>query len=380
MVGFPLANLPPQLGKKSDVVGIFADHALTLLKRGLAVLPCAGKAPLVGGFNRWRQPPSELTVEKWRSKFPDANIGYHAALSGLIVVDADSIAAIDKCRSVFGATPGRVRTRRGEHALYRAPAGGMPASVNLRAFGFDADLKFERGSSIVIAPPSLHPAGGTYRWIDCDPTVLGDLPIFDVSCLQKFLVRPSVEPSPARMRDGSRKQWLNDRLCAQVGFCDSFDDLLDVAMTLNDELEHHGPRPLEEDIVVQRTRKVWTDFQIGKLEARPYAEATVKISRTELNTLETIDHVGAPHAMILLMHFRFEHSSRNCRGETFAVTPKAMARSQVILGWTRERYEKARNLLLRAGLIELVSPMTTKRGVRTAAQYRLRKRPGAGRF
>jgi hypothetical protein len=58
-------------------------------------------------------------------------------------------------------------------------------------------------------------------------------------------------------------------------------------------------------------------------------------------------------------------------GETFTLTPKVMARRGVLPGWTRERYENARDVLLRTGYIELVSAfaMTLKGPV--AARYRL---------
>ena len=353
---------------------IFAEHALALLDSGLAILPTKGKEPLIKNFAKWRRPPSLRTVAQWQKTFPDANVGFHAGASRLVVVDADSRDAVDEIRRCFGATPGRVKTRRGEHSFYRAPDRPRPRSVNLRALGLDVDLKFGHGGqSVVIASPSRHPDGGSYEWLDCDPTVLAELPVFDVDRLMALMphaTSSSVFSEPLRMRDGSRKQWLNDRLCARAAFCDCFDDFLDVARTLNEELEDGGYAPLEDNIVLKRAQKVWADVQSGNIERWRGKAGVVKLDRCELETLERLDHVTAPDAALLLAHLRLEHSLRCQRGETFSLTPKAMARAQVIHRWTRERYAKSRNLLLAAEFIERVSPMTSNSGGRFPAQYR----------
>src|SRR5208337_3363429 len=72
----------------------------------------------------------------------------------------------------------------------------------------------------------------------------------------------------------------------------------------------------------------------------------------------------ASYAHTLLTRLKMEHSARCARGETFAICPKAMERDQVLPGWTRERYEKARDLLLEARLIKRVRPFQVVKGVR----------------
>jgi hypothetical protein len=57
------------------------------------------------------------------------------------------------------------------------------------------------------------------------------------------------------------------------------------------------------------------------------------------------------------MRLRIAHSAACRRGETFCITPKAMAKADVIPGWTRERYETARDLLLLSGLVEKVADL-----------------------
>jgi hypothetical protein len=70
------------------------------------------------------------------------------------------------------------------------------------------------------------------------------------------------------------------------------------------------------------------------------------------------------------MLVRAEHAGRHARGETFAISAKAMAKARVFGQWAPKRYVKARNVLLDLGYIEKVSE--GRRG--KAAQYRLKNR------
>ena len=78
-----------------------------------------------------------------------------------------------------------------------------------------------------------------------------------------------------------------------------------------------------------------------------------------------------PDALVLLLKLREMHSARCKRGETFAITPHAMVRSEVIPGWTRERYVNARDVLLGIELIVKLRPFRQNCGRRQAAQYAL---------
>ena len=87
--------------------------------------------------------------------------------------------------------------------------------------------------------------------------------------------------------------------------------------------------------------------------------------------LNSIDPKAAPLALVLLDRLRDEHSARCRRGDTFALTVRSMAKAQVIPGWGWRNYDRARMLLLKAGLIERVSQSIQKAEGRIAAQYRL---------
>jgi hypothetical protein len=365
--------------------GVFADHALELRGHGFAVLPARGKRPIVKGYTTWPpNAPSIATVAQWAEQFPDVNIGYVAGLSGLVVVDCDSQDEAVRCRQLYGETPGRIRTRRGEHLLYCEPTEPLPRLVNMRQLGLVADLKHGRGAqSIALVPPSMHPEGGEYAWIDCDPSVIRQLPPFDIDRLRRQLEQHQSTPTPDwrrrnEMRDGSRGQWLNDRLCGHAPHCDTFEELLDKARTLNDSLADRCVEPLSDEVVIDRTKKVWRDAQAGKLEKRLGRAGVAKSSTTEMEILNRLNPRKAPEALFLLMRLRIAHGARCKRGETFNITPKAMAESGAIPGWTRERIAKARDLLLESGFIQKVSESKVTPHGRVGAQYRLVTVKGAG--
>lgn len=196
-------------------------------------------------------PPSSRTVETWGKRFWGYNVAFVPHCSGLVVVDADDAEAAERCTRLFGPTPGCVRTRRGRHFLYRASSTELPGSIDLRAIGLSADLKHGPGD-IAMAPPSVHPLGGCYRWLDCEPEVLRELPEFDVRSLRRALeghARAKREPGQAGMRDGSRKQYINDQLCAAVSFCDTLEELLDCAVSINAGMPDRGLEALRVEVV-----------------------------------------------------------------------------------------------------------------------------------
>jgi hypothetical protein len=114
-----------------------------------------------------------------------------------------------------------------------------------------------------------------------------------------------------------------------------------------------------------------TIAQAGKLEHWIGREGVARSRGSEIDVLLKLNSRIASDALMLLLRLRIDHSARCRRGETFNITPKAMVRSDVVHGWTRERYKKARDLLLLAGFIDKVSDFKHTRDGREGAQYRL---------
>jgi hypothetical protein len=97
---------------------------------------------------------------------------------------------------------------------------------DLRKYGLDVDLK--AGTNLVIAPPSIHESGVAYSLDDgCDWTALRDLVQPVVDRLRRLIDAHAKEAAAytsghRQMRDGSRGQWLNDRLCRHAAACAKF--------------------------------------------------------------------------------------------------------------------------------------------------------------
>ncbi|MEO1472486.1 MAG: bifunctional DNA primase/polymerase [Pseudomonadota bacterium] len=351
-----------------DGVAIFGAAAAGMADLGLAVIPVgADKRPRIGGFNHWKAGPGPETLERWSERFPNDNIGVLAGLSGLLVADVDEADQVEEVSDLLGPTPLQVRTSRGAHLYYRAPDGRPPAS--LRALGLKADLI--SGSKYVVAPPSRHSSGARYEFVDADWSALRDLPEPRTERLEAMLADSRRENAGEGMRQGSRGLHLNDRLCARVGECKSSDELLQCAHELNQQFPEAGLEPLDDAEVVKRAASVWLDFSEGTREWKSGRVATARLTMEEIRLLARAGSVGCS-AQMLLCVLRMMHGARVARGQTFAITPKAMACKQVIPGWTRQRYERARDVLLEAGFLTRIREHSTASdGRRRSAQYTL---------
>lgn len=139
----------------------------------------SSKRPTVKG---WAAPDFEAPTEA----FAGSNIGLRA--DGIVIVDADSVAAGVRWEGLVGGTPSHVvRTPRGFHYYYRLPEGErFGPSVNSE---LHLDVRSGPGSYALI-PPS---AG--YEWVgqawDGDPA---KLPIAPVEAVRSIQPRRATEP------------------------------------------------------------------------------------------------------------------------------------------------------------------------------------------
>jgi hypothetical protein len=137
-------------------------------------------------------------IEEWWRLYPHANVGIRTgASSGLVVLDVDGEAGRLAVRGQV-AHHGRfdavwVQTgSRGWHAYFAHPGGSVPNSAGRLGVGLDV-----RGDGgYVVAPPSRHRSGGTYRWIDARGA--GKLPLAP-GWLLELAVLADQRPQPVRL-------------------------------------------------------------------------------------------------------------------------------------------------------------------------------------
>ena len=148
------------------------EQALEYAKQGFSVFPCiyAGKSPLTphGCKDASR---SKAQIHKWWMEHPNANIAIATGepSDGLVVIDLDikgdkrSVNYLKEWQEINGDLPDTWITHTGgggHHILYKT-------DKKLRN-GTNAELCIDvrANGGYIIAPPSTHPSGSKYRWLE----------------------------------------------------------------------------------------------------------------------------------------------------------------------------------------------------------------------
>lgn len=145
--------------------------ALELLRLGYSVIPVKSNKK-GGAYVNWaefqRRRPTEQEVIAWWKKWPDAGVAIvTGAISGCIVMDLDRHGdddGVEVAKSMHGWEPEGPLARTGGggmHAYYRHPGGTVPNGTGIVP---GVDLRGDGG--FVYAPPSPHPSGECYEWIE----------------------------------------------------------------------------------------------------------------------------------------------------------------------------------------------------------------------
>jgi Bifunctional DNA primase/polymerase, N-terminal len=138
-------------------------------------------------------------IARWWAACPRANIGLRAgAVSGLVVLDVDGAAGQASLRALVerhGRFPAAwVRTGSGGWHAYLAHP-GITVRNSVGRLGDGLDVRGDGGS--IVAPPSLHVAGGRYRWLT-SPEELPPAPAW----LVDLLTPPPPPARPVRLEVG----------------------------------------------------------------------------------------------------------------------------------------------------------------------------------
>ena len=169
-------------GRQPDLM----THALAYARAGHEVFPVepGGKRPICAHGKDEATTDAEL-IRDWWVQHPVANIGLRPPV-GVLVVDVDprnggASALVELTRPHGGLSPTWTAYTGGGglHAWFRAPG------PYKHALCCGVDLKGHDG--YIVAPPSLHPSGTRYVWVN-------DLPIADAPPWLAALVRKPVRP------------------------------------------------------------------------------------------------------------------------------------------------------------------------------------------
>ncbi|MEP7219727.1 MAG: bifunctional DNA primase/polymerase [Bacteroidota bacterium] len=153
---------------------------LTFLGIGWSVFPCwrrrndLAKRPCVAWQVYQQRHPTPYEVALWEVWFDVVNVAIvTGTISGIIVIDCDSVEAISAIESMMDRPTTTVRTARGRHYYFKHPGGVISSCEELLP---GVDVRADKG--YVLAPGSLHPSGFEYAWIttpwDVAPAPLPD--------------------------------------------------------------------------------------------------------------------------------------------------------------------------------------------------------------
>lgn len=145
--------------------------ALSYAKAGWSIIPMApgSKQPLLAWREFQERQASREEICAWFKRWPDANIAVvTGAISGLVVIDIDprhgGEASLQNLEGEIGQIPSTIEARTGgggRHLYFAHPGQTLRNRTALRP---GIDLRGDGG--VIILPPSLHPSGGRYAWVD----------------------------------------------------------------------------------------------------------------------------------------------------------------------------------------------------------------------
>lgn len=149
----------------------FLDIATFYAQHNIKTFPVKrqGKSPLCPhGFND--ASADKVVLQEWNKQFPECNIGIPTgAVNNIFVVDVDgesgdlSLMALENAYGKLNAPT--VNTGKGKHLYFK-----MPENVDIKCSTskIAPHIDIRGNGGYVVAPPSIHPNGNKYTWVNFD--------------------------------------------------------------------------------------------------------------------------------------------------------------------------------------------------------------------
>ena len=181
------------------------EAALDYAALGFCVFPCIGKSKEPAtrrGFYEANTNPA--TIRRWFGSAQHYNIGIRTGLaSGIWVLDVDGLegaAGLCALQDKHGALPAtrQAQSARGLHWWWRA---SLPVRCSAGRVAAGIDVRGDNG--YVLAPPSIHPSGHTYRWISTEPLAVAPEWLLQLTYKRSPPPTPPLQPPSGPRRSGS---------------------------------------------------------------------------------------------------------------------------------------------------------------------------------
>ena len=205
---------------------------------------------------------AELVAAQWEDT-PEANIGLVAAASRRVIIDLDSLAAKDHLKNICDLDTHTAmmsapitKTGKGWHVHFDDPSGSYAPSVGT---GDDAGIDIRGGVSYIVAPPSRHKNGTTYKWIQgSDATAAPPV----TTWLHEYLTGRRKAPAPVLEDDHVETKGGRNNLLASLAGSMRRRGMsitaIEAALLAENALKNKPPLPISEVTAIARS--------IGKLQ------------------------------------------------------------------------------------------------------------------
>lgn len=158
------------------------NTALEYQRLGFSIIPITpkDKKPIIKWIPYQEKRATEEEVRNWWNEWSNANIGIITGkISGIVVIDIDT-------EEIPDWVPGTVysKTAKGTHHYFKYDS-KYPIRNSVKILGKKIDVRGDGG--YIVAPPSIHPSGGKYKWLETlDISNLADFP-YDILDKQEKL-------------------------------------------------------------------------------------------------------------------------------------------------------------------------------------------------
>ena len=187
-------------------------YALDLAELGLSVFPIKskGKIPRIKWEKYQKERASKEQIEKWWTKWPNANIGVATGLiSNIIVIDLDSITGQDIYTGLFGELHNTISQTTGKpnglQLLFKHPQD----HIYKNHVGLYQDVDVRADGGYVVVAPSIHPNGTQYKW-NIDPTEMGLNDLMDLPDAVKAILEKAQDTLKGVSKN--KEGWIQEAL------------------------------------------------------------------------------------------------------------------------------------------------------------------------
>lgn len=237
---------PPVFSKSLPDSSEIYDWATFYVSQGLSVIPLTTreKKPLRPWSEYQKRIATAAELKEWFPLGTKLNIGIVTGeLSGVNVIDFDTIEAYKEAMDREAVFAPLVKTAKGFHLFCKA----TPGANNFHSRSDLKKVDFRGEGGYVVAPPSVHPSGVQYQWVQAsDCLTPPKLPSWVLDGPQKG------KSQTQQLLDGVSEGGRNNALASLAGqwFRDrkTFNDVLILANGWN--LKNHPPM---EETEVERT-------------------------------------------------------------------------------------------------------------------------------